>query len=122
VVTLADGGGHATTISRDSSDRPRQGASGSDTRSSSLPPLRAPAPLRAPVGPAAAAVVLPWRPPTPQVQANRLHKAASDSALIRRVEEIGARLAPPPSREPAAERLKALALRIRAKQASPPGS
>ena len=73
-------------------------------------------------GPAASAAVLPWRPPTPKVQANRLHRAASDSALIRRVEEIGASLAPSHSRPSAAVRLNALALRIRAKQTSPPGS
>ena len=59
--------------------------------------------------------VLPWRAPTPQVTANRLRRAASDSALVRRVEEIGARLSPSLSKPPASERLAALALRVKAK-------
>jgi hypothetical protein len=122
VTAVADGGGSTTTVTRDSSDRPRFDASGSDTRASSLPPQHTPVASRTLDGPAASAAVLPWRPPTPKVQANRLHRAASDSALIRRVEEIGANLAPPLCRPSAAERLGALAARIRDKQASPPGS
>jgi hypothetical protein len=118
--TPSDGGDFTTTISRDSMDRPRYGAGRSGGEPCCAPPLAAPAP---PGGsPSTTTTVLPWRTPTPKVQANRLRKAASDSALIRRVEEIGAGLAPSRIRPPAADRLGALAARIRAKQGGLPCS
>ena len=105
---LNEGGASVTTISRDSTDRPRHLAG---SRSHSAVPV-----LRGPCSSSSALLsVLPWRAPTPQVTANRLRRAASDSALVRRVEEIGARLSPSLSKPPASERLAALALRVKAK-------
>ena len=65
------------------------------------------------------AAVAPWKPPTPKVLANRIHRASSHDALVRRVEAIGARLAPNAGRPTGAERLSALAARVRAKSSPP---
>ena len=111
-----DGGGNTTTVSRDSVDRPRGVSSCAQTRAGSCPPPTAttlPLPSTTSV---ASRSVAPWRAPTPQIHANRLRKAASDCALVRRVEEIGAQLKPSTTKAPAASRLHALAERIRAKQ------
>ena len=59
--------------------------------------------------------VAPCKAPTPKVMASRLRKAASDSCLARRIEDIGARLATPSTRTTATERLAALRARVQAK-------
>ena len=71
-------------------------------------------------GPTAALRTLaPWEAPTPKVMANRIHRASSHDALVRRVEDIGARLAPSSGKPSAADRLKALTARVRAKSSPP---
>ena len=74
-----------------------------------MPPAAAPAP-------SPPKLIAPWRAPTPQVHANRLRKSASERALVRRVEEIGAHLKPSTTKASASARLLALAARIRDKQ------
>ena len=91
---LTEGGASVTTITRDSTDRPRHLAG--ERFLPAVPVRRRPCRSSS-----ALPSVLPWRAPTPQVQANRLQRAASESALVRRVEEIGARLSPSLCKPPA---------------------
>ena len=111
-----DGGGHVMTISRDSTDRPRTFPSSSSLRAESCPPaVAAGAPVATPARSLAKSVA-PWRAPTPQVHANRLAKSASERALVRRVEEIGALLRPASSKQSASSRMLSIAARVREKQ------
>ena len=98
---LVDGGGLRTFFARDSTARRRVEAA-----VQALLPAR----LRGTAGPR---LVAPWVAPTPKVHANRLRKAASDGALIARVEEFGASLSCGADRPDAASRLAALAERVR---------
>ena len=113
-----DGGGESHTVTRDSTDRPRAPLPSSAGRSESCPPaveVAAGAPASLPSPPKQ---VAPWRAPTPQVHNNRLRKSASDRALIRRVEEIGASLRPSTCKASASSRLLALAARVKDKAAA----
>ena len=115
-VAEVDGGGDATTIKRDSTDRPRTLPPSSSMRAESCPPAVA---VEVPAAtPASSPLkeVAPWRAPTPQVQANRLAKSASERALVRRVEEIGAQLRPSNTKQSASSRMRDMAARVRDKQ------
>ena len=112
--TLDEGGNTTCKVMRDSTDRPRQPratslpANGTRVKGSGVLPA-------ASASDNAPSIVLPWQPPTPKVQANRLLRAASQGALARRVEEIGARLVPRSIGPSASQRLAALSLRVSAK-------
>ena len=111
---VADGGNSTEVLLRDSTDRPRFPARSIGHDGGVLPPV----PTIQPVRPATRCrVVQPWVPPTPKVHANRVRRAASEGALIRRVEAIGATLAPCLNRPSAADRLSAIASRVRARSA-----
>jgi hypothetical protein len=112
---LTEGGTSVSVTFRDSSDRPKGGSCGTASGSRAVPSRQLPAPLR----PNTSSTVLPWTPPTPKVMANRIHRASSRDALVRRVNDIGARLAPVDGRPTGAERLSALAARVRAKSSPP---
>ena len=109
---IGDGGHVVVTVSRDSSEW--QWARPVPTEV----PLRnscASASSCKAVAPPGDNEVAPWKAPTPQVMANRLRRAASDSCLAKRVEDIGARLAAPSTRATATDRLAALRARVQAK-------
>ena len=56
---------------------------------------------------------------TPKVMANRIRRAFSQDSLVRRVEAIGACLAPNLGRPSGADRLSALASRVRTRSSPP---
>lgn len=64
-------------------------------------------------------VVQLWVPTTPKVQANRMHRAVSQGFLTRRVEAIGATLAPRAGGPSAAEGISALAAHVKARSSMP---
>ena len=111
-----DGGGDATRVIRDSVDRPRVSQPSEHARADSCPPGVGALPPAAAAAPSPPQPIAPWRAPTPQIHANRLRKSASERALVRRVEEIGAQLKPSANKTSASARLLALAARIRNKQ------
>ena len=110
-----DGGGDVIRIIRDSVDRPRGTQPSEHARADSCPPGASVAAPGTTTTSSPPPPIAPWRAPTPQVHANRLHKSASERALVRRVEEIGAQLLPSRNKTSASERLNALAARIRGK-------
>ena len=112
---LAEGGSTVSVTLRDSSDRPKGGIGGTASGSRATAPRQLPAPKR----PDASSTVAPWTPPTPKVLANRIQRASSHHALVRRVKAIGACLAPNAGRPTGADRLSALAARIRPKSSPP---
>ena len=113
---VVEGGGTINVTLRDSSSRPATTriAGDADTTTTSRGPPAAPNPPPKP------RPVAPWVPPTPKVMANRICRATSHDALVRRIEDIGARLIPNRDRLTAAERLSALAARVRARSTPPP--
>ena len=112
---LAEGGTTVSVTLRDSSDRPKSGIGGTAPGSRALLSRQLPVPKR----PDTTSTVMPWTPPTPKVMANRIHRASSHDALVRRVKAIGDCLAPNAGRPTGADRLNALAARVRAKSSPP---
>ena len=89
--------------------------SGAATIDRSKPTVQFPAPS----GPTEGRAMLPWVPPTPKVMANRMRRASSQADLVRRVEAIGRCLTPRLGTPTGADRLNALASRVRAKSSLP---
>ena len=87
-----DGGGDATRVIRDSVDRPRVSQPHEHARADSCPPGVGALPPAAAAAPSPPQPIALWRAPMPQAHASRLRKSASESALVGRVEEIGAQL------------------------------
>ena len=105
-----DGGGNATRIIRDSVDRPKVAQPSEHARADSCPPGVGALPPADAAAPSPPQPIAPWRAPTPQVHANWRRKSASERALVKRVEEIGAQLKPSTNKTSASACLHALAV------------